>query len=605
MPDAPRSRIDFADPRQADGARLRLAFGPPREVLRADTVAQLRAVIERAEAAARGGAWVLGWLCYEAAPAFDPGLAVHPHPAGTPLAWFAVHDTARPWPDASAPAADARIRWQDAPPRSAFDAAWARIQDELAAGHYRQLNLTTQLRGQLEGSAQALFAALQRAQPGGYAAHVDTGDGQQVLSVSPELFLDWHSHADGRGTLLSRPMKGTAPRGRDPEHDAELARQLQTSAKERAENTLAAELLQAELARVAVPGSVRLARRFAVQALPTVWQMCSDVEADSRPGTRLWDLLAALFPGASVTGAPKAAAMQAIRALEPGPRGVYCGALGLLRPAPELGPGALTATFNLPIRTLELHGRQLRCGIGSGITAQARADDEWREWQAKRGFLDRASTPFSLLETLALEDGELRHGAEHLARLARTAAHFGYPWPADAVQHQLQALRSQYPQGRWRLRLLLDAQSRLQAEVQPLADTPLPVRLALADRPLAEAHGEWVRHKTTRRTHYAALAPAPGSGIFDTLLYNPAGEITETTFGNIAAQIDGEWITPPLHCGLLPGIGRAVALREGRLREAVLHLGDLPRVQAWAFVNSLRGWLPAQLEFNLNPAVDR
>jgi para-aminobenzoate synthetase/4-amino-4-deoxychorismate lyase len=163
------------------------------------------------------------------------------------------------------------------------------------------------------------------------------------------------------------------------------------------------------------------------------------------------------------------------------------------------------------------------------------------------------------------------------------------------VQACLDALAARHPQGAWRVRLLLDRHGQPRAEAFALQDTAVPVRLALADRPFAEAQGEFTRHKTTRRAHYSAFAPAAGAGVFDTVLYNEAGEITESTFGNLAMRLDGRWVTPPLSCGLLPGVGRAVALREGRMAEAVVRLADVPRVEQWAFVNSLRGWLPATL----------
>ena len=335
---------------------------------------------------------------------------------------------------------------------------------------------------------------------------------------------------------------------------------------------------------------------FQLHALPTVWQMTSDVRACTRPGTTLGKVFAALFPCGSVTGAPKVEAMRAIAELETEPRGVYCGALGLLRPDPAGAPGSLLATFNVPIRTLQVQGHQVRCGIGSGIVWGARADAEWQEWLAKQAFLVRASAPFELLETLALVDGQWRHLPDHLARLRRAAVHFHYPADDEAgLQQALQRVQQEHPQGAWRVRLLLDAAGHWHLQAQPLAATPQPVCLALASAPFAEAHSEFTRYKTTRRAHYAAFAPAPGSGVFDTVLYNAAGEITETTFGNIAALLDGQWVTPPLACGLLPGVGRAQALRAGRVREGVLHLHDIPRVQAWAFINSLRGWLPAQL----------
>jgi para-aminobenzoate synthetase/4-amino-4-deoxychorismate lyase len=280
--------------------------------------------------------------------------------------------------------------------------------------------------------------------------------------------------------------------------------------------------------------------------------------------------------------------MRMIRQLEREPRGVYCGAVGLVRPGGD-------ATFNVPIRTVTLRGGVARCGIGSGIVAESRSDGEWQEWQHKRAFLDRASAPFELLETLALEDGRLRDAPAHLARMAAAATHFGYPWPEQAAAQRLEQLRQAHPQGRWRVRLLLDQRGRVQAQAHAQDAAPPRVRLQLADRPLDASDSEFVRFKTTRRAHYEAFAPTR-EGVFDTLLWNARGELTECTRGNVAFRIDGRWVTPPLACGLLGGIGRERWLREGRLAESVVRLEDLPRLEALAFVNSLRGWIDAELD---------
>ena len=386
-------------------------------------------------------------------------------------------------------------------------------------------------------------------------------------------------------------MKGTAPRGATPAEDAALVQALRTSAKERAENVMIVDLLRNDLSRIAKPFSVQVPRLFHTEALPTVWQMSSDVQARTRTGCSLADVFAALFPCGSVTGAPKVSAMQKIQELEPAPRGVYCGAFGVVYP----GENGVRATFNVPIRTVTLRGSAATCGIGSGITSGAMAESEWQEWRHKRTFVERASMPFELLETLALEDGHLRDASTHLARMAAAAAHFAYPWSQQQVQQCLQQLVQTHAKDVWRVRLLLDARGQARAEAFVLPPSPQRVRLQLANRALDEAHSEFVRFKTTRRAHYDAFTPAE-EGIFDTLLWNAEGEVTECTRGNIALLMDGRWLTPPLHCGLLGGIGRAQALQAGRLSEGVVRLEDLPRVQAMAFVNSLRGWIDADLD---------
>jgi para-aminobenzoate synthetase / 4-amino-4-deoxychorismate lyase len=580
---ASRTLIDFIDPHDASVAPERLAFGEPDRKLVARTLGEVQGVLQQVQACAQAGLWCVGYVRYEAAPAFDAALQVHePQHADGPLAWFGVHrapladDT--PWQTLTP---EPSVDWAATLDRTAFDAGMASIHDAIASGELYQVNYTAPLVAPFDGATLPWFHALRRAQPRAYSAYIDTGD-EQVLSVSPELFFDWN---DGR--LLGRPMKGTAPRGSTPEDDAAQAAYLRTSPKEQAENVMIVDLIRNDLSRVAQPFSVQVPRLFHLEALPTVWQMTSDVQAQSRDGTTLVDVFKALFPCGSITGAPKVQAMRKLRALEPQARGVYCGAVGMVRPGGH-------ATFNVAIRTVVVQGGVARCGIGSGITSDAQPDGEWTEWQSKRRFLERASQPFELLETLALRDGQWNHLEDHLQRMADAAQHFGFVWPSDTVRSSLDALQNAHSQGAWRVRLLLQPSGRCTGQAFALAETGQPVRLQLAPKPIAATHSEFVRFKTTRRGHYDVFTPAD-AGVFDTVLFNRQGEITECTRGNIAVQLDGRWVTPPLSCGLLPGVGRSKLLQSGRVQEAVVHVKDLQRAQGFAFINSLRGWLNAEL----------
>ena len=583
-------RLDFADP-QGGETRLRCAFEAPTDTLVAHTPEQVQPLLDAVQAHAQAGRWCVGYLRYEAASAFDKALLTHP--ANGPLAWFGVFEHALPWPPGPPAPADAvaptQVQWHSPLSREQFDNNLATIHEAIGAGEYYQVNYTAPLHGDFVGSAPELFARLQQAQPGGYAAFINTGEAQ-ILSVSPELFFDWDGGTAG-GNILTRPMKGTAPRGTTAQEDAALVQGLTASPKECAENVMIVDLLRNDLSRIALPHTVQVPRLFAVQTLPTVHQMVSDVTAQTRPGTSLREVFAALFPCGSITGDPKVRAMQAIHDLEAEPRGVYCGAIGVVRPGGH-------ATFNVAIRTVTRQGTQARCGIGSGITYDATADNEWREWQHKRGFLERASEPFALLETLRLQGGVFHNLGAHLSRLARAARHFGYPYDEAAVRTALQALLDpNTPQDdgvAWRVRLLLDAQGTAFAEKFIQNSTPAQVMIGLAATDFEAAQSEFTRFKTTRRSHYEAFAPTDPA-IFDTLLYNERGELTECTRGNIAVLLDGQWLTPALHCGLLDGVGRAHFITQGHLKVAVIRLDDLPRAQGWAFVNSLRGWVNARL----------
>lgn len=588
----------MAQPLVADTARLRQRLTQPLRVLQADNAAQLQALLAEVEQAARAGCWCVGGLRYEAANALRPTLCTHA--AQGPLAWFAVfeapqEETESALKNEGLPQALPALVWENRLNRAALDAGMARIHAGIAAGHYYQINYTQQLHGQAQAPVDgaALFAALQQAQPGGYALYLDLG-GEQIASVSPELFFDWHQPASGSGSILTRPMKGTAARGATPAHDAAQARHLQTSLKERAENVMIVDLLRNDLGQIAQTGSVHVPSLFDVQALPSVWQMTSDVRARLPQGTGLLEVFTALFPCGSVTGAPKRAAMAAIAELESEPRGWYCGALGVVRPD---GAGGMRATFNVPIRTVVVQGAErqtLRCGIGSGITADATAAGEWQEWRAKQAFIERVSMDFEVVTTMALEAGLLRHLPLHVQRLQAAAAHFGFPWSDAALQTTLEQVVSTHPTGLWRVRVALDRTGQFRSQVDVCAPAPPVAYLQLASAPLAEAHSEFVRFKTSRRHHYQLFVPQ-AAHLFDAVLWNEAGEITEGTRGNLAALMDGQWVTPALSCGLLNGVGRQVALAEGRVVEAVIRVADVPRVQRWAFVNSLRGWVDAVL----------
>jgi para-aminobenzoate synthetase/4-amino-4-deoxychorismate lyase len=525
---------------------------------------------------------VVGFVAYEAAPAFDPALVVpHADPA-CPLAWFAVFDS----PDPAAPPAESgRFRctpWRLATGRPAFDQAIESIRAGITAGDYYQVNYTSRCRAGFTGDPAVLFEALRQAQPNGYGCFIDGGE-WQLLSVSPELFFDWRSD----GTLSTRPMKGTAPRHADAAADARAAAEMQASAKERAENLMIVDLLRNDLARIAVLGTVRVPRLFQAEALPTAWQMTSTVECATRPGTGLPEVFAALFPCGSVTGAPKIAAMASIARLEEAPRGIYCGAIGLIRPGGH-------ATFSVGIRSVWLRQPQgsAECGIGSGITLDSTADGEYAEWLVKRRFLMRATAGFELIETLRLEAGRYWLLEGHWQRLWASAMHFGFPLALERFDAALAQVAENHPTGSWRIRLLVDRRGHVRTEAHALEVTSSPVTVSLAHAPM-DSGDEFLRHKTTERTAYDRHAPPGGS--FDTLLWNEYGHVTEFIRGNVVVELEGRRLTPPVADGLLPGVLRADLLARGEIVEQSVARADLKRATGLWFINSVRGWLPARL----------
>jgi para-aminobenzoate synthetase / 4-amino-4-deoxychorismate lyase len=580
--DLPSAILRFTAPHVQSQA-LHAAFGAPLHILTTQRSNEVAQVLNAAHQHAKEGRWCVGFVSFEAASAFDVAYELHSidQNPSTPLVWFAVYDNARAVPSPTEQKTWHLTAWESTLTPDQFAGQVRRIHEAIADGEVYQINLSSPLQSRFEGDVLGFFDALCRAQPNSYSAYLNLGD-MQILSVSPELFFDWR-----QGHILSRPMKGTAARGQSPTQDQAMAQALRESSKEQAENLMIVDLIRNDLSRIAKPFSVQVEKLFALQAWPTIWQMTSDVLAQTRPGTQLSDVFAALFPCGSVTGAPKVRAMHWIKQLEARARGVYCGAIGVLQPG-----GA--ATFSVAIRTVTLQGQLAHCGIGSGITADATATDEWQEWRNKQIFLRRCESPFDLLETLRMEEGQFPHWPLHRARLQEAAAYFGYAIQHEALEQSLASLSRQHPHGVRRVRLCSNAQGEVSVTAYELPPTLEPVHVQLASRPIPEAHSEFVRFKTTRRSHYDAFAPSRGD-VFDTLLFNASGELTEFTRGNVAVLLDGQWLTPPPDCGLLAGVGRALALGSGRIKEQRITLADLKRAQGLAFVNSLRGWLMAEL----------
>jgi len=549
-------------------------FAVPRALLVAARLDDVMPVIREAEDHARQGRWAVGFVAYEAAPAFDPALKTLAPVESFPLAAFAIFDAPSPPRDEASTFACAG--WNADMTRADHADRIARIRDGIAEGAHYQVNLTMRLASRFEGDPFGLFEALRRAQPHAYAIYLDLGD-WQIASVSPELFFAWEPRTRA---LLARPMKGTARADAPPEA-------LLASPKERAENLMIVDLLRNDISRVSVDGTVHVPKLFSVETLSTVQQMTSTITGTARPKTALADIFGALFPCGSVTGAPKIAAMQAIAALETGPRGVYCGALGVIEPG-----GA--ATFSVGIRTAAIAKGAAVCGIGSGITWDSNAADEYEECIMKRRFLLRASASFDLLETMKIEEGAVVLLPRHMARLARAAAHFGFPFDEAEVRRAIAYACAKLPTGAHRLRLLLSRAGAVTLEAGPTPPTPANALVVLARSPVS-SDDEFLRYKTTNRAVYEAHAPKDAA-IFDTLLFNERGEITEFTRGNVAALIDGRLVTPPEISGLLPGTLRAELLARGDLVERVLKPEDVLKANSLWFLNTLRGLVSVTLK---------
>jgi para-aminobenzoate synthetase/4-amino-4-deoxychorismate lyase len=563
-----------------DGSRW-LHFTDPVRIVTAATVDDVRPALSRVVQAVEGdGLHAAGFIAYEAAPGFDPALTVC-GPAPLPLLWFGLYRAPQVWEHLPAGGAYNLGEWRPSQEIDGYRRAIAQIKEAIARGDTYQVNYTIALDASWRGDPWGLFVDLASSQRGGYATYLDLGT-HAICSASPELFLD----IDG-DRVRSKPMKGTAPRGRTLAEDRQHMAALHASQKDQAENVMIVDMIRNDLGRIARFGSVHVPSLLEVERYPTLLQMTSTVEA--RSDAPLDAILAALFPCASITGAPKVRTMQLIAGLERRPRGVYTGAIGYLAPGRR-------ARFNVAIRTVlvDRSAGQASYGVGSGIVWDSDADAEYAECRLKAQVLGRRFPEFDLLETMrwTAQAGVARL-ERHLARLAGSAEYFGFALDATAVRERLSSLDAAALPDPARLRLLVGRQGQLRLEVFPL-ELPAAqerVRLGLA-REAVDSDDVFLYHKTTHRAVYLqARAGRPDCD--DVLLWNQLGELTETTTANVVLSLDGRLVTPPVESGLLAGALRAELLETGVAQEQVLKVDDLARCQAIYLVNSLRGWREA------------
>jgi para-aminobenzoate synthetase / 4-amino-4-deoxychorismate lyase len=577
------------------GAERAFRLAEPVGVIEARRPSEVTGALDAAGSAAARGLWAAGFVAYEAAPGLDPELSVRVRApddpfAELPLAWFALferkEDLTPLEPGRLDPSGSAGSPWRPSVDRATYDAAVERIRELIAAGHTYQVNHTIRLRAMIQGDERGFYRDLCLAQRGGYAAFLDLGR-FRVLSASPELFF----RIDG-DRITTKPMKGTAPRGRWPAEDEEIAARLVASSKDRAENAMIVDLLRNDLGRICRTGSVEVERMLEAERFETVWQLTSTIEGDLRPEITLLDTFRALFPSGSVTGAPKVRTTRIIADLEDSARGPYCGAIGYLAPS---GSGEPRANFNVAIRTvvLDTQTRTAEYGVGGGITHDSSASGEYEEIVAKARVLTDVRPAFELFESLGHAPAEgFRHLNEHLERLAASARYFGFRFELEAAAAALKRAVIEVTEPSV-VRLTLARDGALSTDVRDLPPAEERVRVALDDEPV-DPSDLWLFHKTTRRAPYERRRERrPDVG--DVVLVNDRGEVTESTIANLAVRLNGVWVTPPIDAGLLPGTYRTVLLREGRLIERPVTVNELGGAGELALVSSVRGWRPAVL----------
>ena len=581
-------------------------FTSPLRTIEARTPADLDLIFREVEQATHQNYFAAGFFTYECGQYFEPIAAQRSIAPGDPLAWIGIyehcycfdHRTGTFAGDVSPVLSEPR-HGDPAPPSAVslaldqddYSARIAQIHDWIRAGDVYQLNFTFPLQAEIAEPPAQLYARLRAVQPVDYSAFLHCQPGRYILSISPELFfrVELREPSSPARRITTRPMKGTARRGRTTAEDREIAAWLANDSKNRAENVMIVDLIRNDLGRICNFSSVQVEKLFDVERFPTLWQMTSTISGELRLGVKYKDVFRALFPCGSVTGAPKIRAMQLLAKIEDQPRGIYTGSIGYF--------SREESVFNVAIRTLTLAGHSATMGVGSGIVIDSDPAAEFRECRLKAEFLTRTGDPFSLIETM-LWDGAFPLLDLHLERLTDSADYFGFPCDRNQVQRALleeaAAFADRQPR---RVRFLLDANGiatiTSEALAPPAAGMP---RVGIASERTDPAD-PFLFHKTTRRTLYnQAFATASANGLADILFLNAKGQLTEGAISNVIIERAGRWYTPPIECGLLPGIYRGHLLEtRSNLEERTLTLADLASADAIYICNAVRGLRRVQL----------
>ena len=563
-----------------------LDFTNPKEVLLARSPAKvLDVLIEVERRVNQENLFAAGFVSYEAAPGFDPAYATNKDHR-LPLICFGlfsdVHECdAVPGPDGTSSSSSP---WQMATSRAEYVDNLSAIRRQIELGNTYQINYTVRQRATSVVSPWELFLATASDAP--YAAYIECQD-HAIVSASPELFFRLSDEQ-----LMCKPMKGTAPRGLTSAEDLALYEDLRESRKNRAENVMITDMVRNDLGRIARPGTVRVRKLFELEKYPTVWQMTSTVTAST--DAPVSEIFNALFPSASVTGAPKVSSMDIIAELEDTPREIYTGAIGYIEPGRQ-------AQFSVAIRTALINKttNDAVYGVGGGIVWDSDPGEEYRECLAKAKILSASNSAqdFELLETLLwVPESGFFLLDEHLNRMQASAAYFDFAFDRAVIQEALAGLEERLPAQRHRIRLLLQRDGEVRSTETPVTpDYELPEQRIVLGREPIKVDTPFIYHKTTRREVYEQALQIADDGD-DVLLWNEDGFITETSIANVIVSIDGERYTPPVECGLLAGTYREWLLQKGEVKERKIHVSELEPGSELTLINSVRGEYPARLD---------
>lgn len=524
--------------------------------------------------------YAVGFISYDASPAFDYALKVKQKEIqNVPLLWFALFKKSQtiqlPKPKKTSTYFG---NWQQTVTKDEYRKAIGKVKEHIRAGDTYQVNYTMRQRADFSGDYWDFFCELAWSQRSQYAVFIES-DNFVICSASPELFFTYN-----KGTVTSKPMKGTTSRGFTFAEEIKKAEWLHNSEKNRAENVMVVDMIRNDLGKISEPGTVKVSSLFEVEKYPTVWQMTSTVSSYTK--NSFSDVMKALFPCASITGAPKPYTMKIIAEIESTPRGLYTGAIGFIAPSKK-------AQFNVAIRTvfIDKATNVAEYGVGGGIVWDSTAEDEYEECLVKTRFLSNRIPDFSILESVLWSSSEgyflLNY---HLERMRKSAAYFNYNFDKEKVVYELEKLSASLEKALYKIRILLDEKGIITLESEKIFSENLfqTIKIAVSDKPV-DVNTPFVYHKTTNRTIYDQIKKR-FSKYDEVILWNQKNEVTEGSYSNIVVKIKHEFFTPPVSCGLLDGTFRQYLLDKGKIKEKIIKLDELDNADEIYMINSIRKW---------------
>ncbi|MDX2128424.1 MAG: aminodeoxychorismate synthase component I [Chloroherpetonaceae bacterium] len=599
-----------------------LLFQNPKNEISAYKLDEVESAFFEIDEALRNGYFAAGFISYEAGYAFEKKFQrkiEFRSLSELPLLWFGIFESPKKmdglfeneeslYTEPIFPKLDLSY--------SQYSSQIGSIQESIRNGEVYQINFTSKYRFQCNNSF-GLYKKLRKTQSAEYSAFLNC-NGFEILSISPELFFKVENRH-----ILTKPMKGTAPRANTPAGDDLIINWLQSDEKNRAENLMILDLLRNDLGKICDTGSIQVPEIFKVETMQTVHQMTSTVIGTLARETTPLKIFRALFPSGSITGAPKVKAMELIANLETEERGLYCGSIGYFAPSQSLETDETSksessqsfskAVFNVAIRTVVCKDGSAEMGVGSGITIDSVAEEEFEECKLKAKFLTSEFKPFLLIETMRL-DSEAQHLRPyfyeslpiietnslkaipllefHLQRLKDSAYYFGFHFDyqkiVDSIKKKIEARNPIIPS---KLRLLLSQNGECSIELSPLTiEVHSQKRVCFAKRRI-DRNNVFFYHKTTNRILYnETYEKLQETNFWDAIFFNEKDEVTETCIGNIIIKNGNEFKTPPIQCGLLNGVFRDFFLKvEPRCKESILTKQDILTAEICYVANSIRG----------------